>query len=203
MAKQTGIVTITLFLLSCAGWAQNNHYDVSATVGPVISEQSSGNGTVLAPTSSGALVAVARVRLSERLSVAADFGRTKNSQMYSVSPNEYRVQGPITEFGGLVLFSFWQGKKFETFALGGMSALVFTPKVTVIDGVSSNLPVHTQTKPAPVYGLGFDYHVYHRFSVRVLYRGLFYKAPDFTVPNFFTGAYGHMAEPTAGLVFKF
>jgi len=203
MARQAGIVTIAWLLLTSAALAQNNHYDVSVTVGPVISKQSSGNGTVLAPTNSGGLVATGRIRFSERFSLAANFGRTKNSQLYSVSPNEYRVQGPITEFGGAVFFSFLETKKLEVFALGGMSALVFTPKTTVIDGVSSSLPARTQTKPAPVYGLGADYHVYHRFAVRLLYRGLFYKAPDFTVPNFFTGAYGHMAEPTVGLVFKF
>jgi opacity protein-like surface antigen len=203
MAKQAGFVTIALFLLSNMGLAQFSHYDVGVTVGPVLSKQSSGNGTVLTPTNSGVVVATARVRFSKKFSIAANFGRTKNSQNYFVSPNEYRVQGPVTEFGGAALFSFLQTKKLEGFALGGMSALVFTPKVTAVDGVASSLPAISQTKPAPVYGLGVDYHVYHRFAVRVQYRGLFYKAPDFNVANFFTGAYGHMAEGTVGLVFKF
>jgi hypothetical protein len=36
------------------------------------------------------------------------------------------------------------------------------------------------------------------------YRGLLYKAPDFRVPSLlFTGAKGHMAEPSAGIVLKF
>jgi hypothetical protein len=30
-----------------------------------------------------------------------------------------------------------------------------------------------------------------------------YKAPDFKVQNLFTGARGHMAEPSVGIVVKF
>jgi len=30
-----------------------------------------------------------------------------------------------------------------------------------------------------------------------------YKAPDFGVQNLLTGAYGHLAEPSVGLVVKF
>jgi len=203
MAKRAGFLIIALFLLTDIGLAQFSHYDVGVTVGPVLSKQSSGNGTVLTPTNSGVLVATGRVRFSEKFSIAANFGRTKNSQLYLLSPNQYRIQGSVTELGGAVVFSFLQTKKLEGFALGGMSALVFTPKTTVINGVASSLPAVRQTEPAPVYGLGADYHVYHRFAVRLQYRGLFYKAPDFNLQNFFTGAYGHMAEATAGLVFKF
>jgi opacity protein-like surface antigen len=203
MAKQAGIVTIALLLLTSIGLAQDNHYDVGVNFGGVFSKHSSGNGTVLTPTNSGVFLATGRVRLSERFSIAANFARTKNSQNYFVSPSAYRIQGPVTEFGGAVLFSFLQTKKLECFVFGGMSALVFTPKTTVIDGVAASLPVHRQTKPAPVYGFGADYRVYGKFAVRLQYRGLFYKAPDFNLSNFFTGAYGHMAEPTVGLVYKF
>jgi len=203
MAKQAVLLTIAVLLLTGTGLAQATHYDVAATVGPFISKQSTGNGTILTPTNSGGLVATGRWRLTKRFSVGANFARTKNSQLYFVSPDTYRIQGPVTEFGGAAFFSFLERKKFEGFVFGGMSALIFTPKTTVIDGVASSLPAISQTRPAPVYGLGVDYHVWRRFAVRVQYRGLFYRTPTFNLPNFFTGAYGHMAEPTAGLVFKF
>jgi hypothetical protein len=40
-------------------------------------------------------------------------------------------------------------------------------------------------------------------ALRLQYRGLIYKAPDFNVQNLFTGAKGHMAEPSVGIVVKF
>jgi hypothetical protein len=41
-------------------------------------------------------------------------------------------------------------------------------------------------------------------ALRLQYRGLLYKVPDFHVPSlFFTGAKGHMAEPSVGIVVKF
>ena len=203
MAKHVGLVAIALLLLTGVALAQFSHYDVAVTVGPVFTKQSSGNGTVLTASTSGVLVATGRVRFSHRFALAGNFARTKNSQFYSVPPNDYRVQDVITEFGGAVVFSFLQTKKLEGFGFGGMSALIFTPKTTQINTVLTSLAVVRQTKPVPVYGLGFDYHVYHRFAVRLQYRGVFYKAPDFSFPNFFTGGYGHMAETTAGVVYKF
>ena len=67
-----------------------------------------------------------------------------------------------------------------------------------------------QTELAYLYGAGVDYRLPWRFALRLQYRGLLYKAPDFKVNpitgsavNFSTGSKGHMAEPSIGLVFRF
>ena len=77
------------------------------------------------------------------------------------------------------------------------------------------LPSSQQTKPAFLYGGGFDYRIFSilpvirkstlskHLALRLEYRGLVYKAPDFNVQNLFTGARGHLAEPSAGIVVKF
>lgn len=192
-----------LLLLSGIGLAQEHRYDAGATVGPVINKDSNGNGTEQDPTNSGLVLITGRMRLTKKVSFEVNVSRTKLSQIYFSSPFTYRIQGPITEFGGAAVYTFLHKEKLEVFALGGMSALIFTPKTAVIDGTSASLPASTQTKPAPVYGVGLDYRVYRSFAVRLQYRGLFYKAPDYNVPNLFTGAYGHMAEPTIGLVYQF
>ncbi len=43
----------------------------------------------------------------------------------------------------------------------------------------------------------------NHLALRLQYRGLVYKAPSFNVQNLFTGARGHMAEPSVGIVVKF
>ena len=79
----------------------------------------------------------------------------------------------------------------------------------------TNIPASQQTKPTFLYGGGLDYQVFslvplirrstltHHLALRLQYRGLLYKAPDFKVQNLFTGAREHMAEPTIGVVVKF
>jgi hypothetical protein len=74
------------------------------------------------------------------------------------------------------------------------------------------LDTHKESQIALMYGGGVDCTIpkFHRFALRLQYRGFLYNAPDFKVDattgaslSFFTGARGHMAEPSAGLVFRF
>lgn len=203
MFRKAGIITAAFFVLVPLGLAQDNHYDVGLSVGGVLARQSTGNGTVLTPTNSGVFMATARLRFTAHSSVELNFARTKDSQNYLASPFQYRIQGPVTEFSGAYVFSFLQTKKLEPFLFGGAAALVFSPNTTLIDGVAASLPAARQTKPALLYGGGADYIFYRSFAVRLQYRGLAYKAPSFNVANLFTGAYGHLAEPSVGIVFKF
>ena len=54
-----------------------------------------------------------------------------------------------------------------------------------------------------VPGYREDPSVVFHLALRLQYRGLLYKAPDFKVQNLFTGDQGHLAEPSAGIVIKF
>ncbi len=203
MFNKAGIITAAFLVLVPFGLAQDNRYDVGLSVGGVLTKQSTGNGTAQTPTNSGVFLATARMRFTERSSVELNFGRTKDSQIYMASPFQYRIQGPVTEFSGAYVFSFLQTKKLEPFVLGGAAALVFTPTTTLINGIPTSLPASRQTKPALLYGGGADYLFFRSFALRLQYRGLVYKAPDFNVANLFTGARGHQAEPSVGIVFKF
>ncbi len=128
---------------------------------------------------------------------------------------DYRIQGLISEFTGAYVFSFLQSDKLEPFVFGGGGVLVFNPSITQIDAIASSIGARRQTKPAFLYGAGVDYKVFSilpiisksslssKVALRLQYRGLVYKAPSFDVQNLFTGAEGHMAEPSIGLVVKF
>jgi hypothetical protein len=217
MVRRTGVAVAAFFLFASIAWAQDNKYEVSLGGSAVFSEQSTGNGTVLTPTNSGAFLITGRYRLTEHSSVEINYSHTANSQIYFASPLTYRIQGTIAEYSGAYVFSFHQTKKFEPFVFAGAAALVFYPSYSLntINGVQTYIPASQQTRPAFLYGGGFDYAVFsrvpivRRFSLvdhvalRLQYRGLVYKAPDFKVQNLFTGDRGHMAEPSAGIVVKF
>lgn len=217
MLRRCGVAMAALFLLTSIGWGQDNTYDVSLGGAAVFSKQSTGNGTVLTPTNSGAFLATGRYRYSEHSSVELNYSHTANSQIYFASPLTYRIQNTIGEYSGAYVFSFHQTERVEPFVFAGAAALVFYPSYSSnsISGVPTYIPATQQTKPAFLYGGGFDYRIFssvpllrrasvvNHLALRLQYRGLVYKAPDFKVQNLFTGARGHMAEPSVGIVVKF
>jgi hypothetical protein len=217
MLRTTGMVVVALFLLTPIGLSQDNRFDVSLGAAAVFSKPSTGNGTVLTPTNSGAVVITGRYRFSAWSSVELNYARTANSQIYFSSPLTYRIHNTIGEYSGAYVLSFLQTEKVEPFVFAGAAALIFYPSysATSINNVQTYLPATQQTKPAFLYGGGFDYRIFsslpmigrsnlsHHLALRFEYRGLVYKAPDFKVQNLFTGERGHMAEPSVGLVVKF
>jgi hypothetical protein len=217
MLRKTGTVIAAVFLLSSIGVSQDNRFDVGLNGGAVFSKQSEGNGTVLTPTHSGNVLVTGRYRFSERSSVQVNYGHTANSQIYFSSPLTYRVKNTIAEYSGAYVFSFLQSERVEPFVFAGAAALVFYPDYTgsTVNDVQTSIPASQETKPAFLYGGGLDYRIFSQIPVirrssvtnhlalRLQYRGLLYKAHDFKVQNLFTGARGHMAEPTVGVVVKF
>ncbi len=217
MLRRSGIAMAALFLLASVAWAQDNTYEVSLGGSAVFSKQSTGNGTVLTPTNSGAILVTGRYRFTEHSSIEINYSHTSNSQMYFSAPLTYRIQGTIAEYSGAYVISFHQTPKAEPFVFAGAGALVFYPgyNFNTINGVQTFLPAAQQTQPAFLYGGGFDYRIFSSLpfvrrssltkylAIRLQYRGLVYKAPAFNVQNLFTGARGHMAEPSVGIVVKF
>ena len=217
MVRRTGTLMTVILLLTSVGLAQDNRFDVSLGGAAVLSKQSVGNGTVLTPTNSVAVLITARYRFSPRNSVEINYSHTADSQVYFASPLTYRIHNTIGEYSGAYVFSFLQSEKVEPFLFAGAAALIFYPNYNAssINDVQTYLPSSQQTKAAFLYGGGFDYRIFSilpvirkstlskHLALRLEYRGLVYKAPDFNVQNLFTGARGHLAEPSAGIVVKF
>ena len=217
MVRRTGTLMAVFLLLTSIGLAQDNRFDVSLGGAAVLSKQSTGNGTVLTPTNSVAVLITARYRFSPRNSIEVNYSHTADSQVYFASPLTYRIHNTIGEYSGAYVFSFLQSENIEPFLFAGAAAVIFYPNYNAssINDVQTYLPSSQQTKPAFLYGAGFDYRIFSSLPVirrstlskhlalRLQYRGLVYKAPDFNVQNLFTGASGHLAEPSAGLVVKF
>jgi hypothetical protein len=208
---------VAFFLLASVAWAQDNTYEISLGGSAVFSKQSTGNGTVLTPTNSAAVLVTGRYRFTEHSSVELNYSHTSNSQIYFSPPLTYRIQGTIAEYSGAYVFSFHQTPRVEPFVFAGAGALVFYPGYSsnTVNGVQTYLPASQQTQPAFLYGGGLDYRVFSILpfirrssltkyvALRLQYRGLVYKAPAFNLQNLFTGARGHMAEPSVGIVVKF
>ncbi len=204
--RKAGLALASLFAFLPLAVAQDySRFEVSAGGAGVFNKTStSSNGTVtLKPTSSGAIIASFRFRFKQRHGIEGNLGHTRNSQVFFLPPNNFRVQAGVTEYTAAYVFTPLETSRLEAFMFAGAGGLKFNPGNTYIDGFQSAFGAASRTELAVLYGAGADYRFWKVFAFRLQYRGLIYKAPDFGVPTLYTGAKGHMAEPTAGIVVKF
>jgi len=204
---RTAGLVITLFALTCIASAQEqNRFDFSISGAGVFSKTATSSSQAVSdsPTTSVAYIGSFRFHFRPKHALEVNLGHTRNSQIFSVPPNSFRVLSSITEFTGDYVFAPFSAPKFKPFLFAGGGALHFSPGNTYVDTFQSSFGAASQTSLAFLYGAGVDYHVWRILAVRLQYRGLLYKVPDFRVPSlFFTGAKGHMAEPSVGIVVKF
>lgn len=206
MLRKAAWGLILPFLVLSIATAQDfNRFDASVGFGGFISKSSHsfGNTVVLMPTSTGAGLFTFRFRFTARNAIGFNIAHASNSQVYNTSPLVFRVQSGVTEFTPAYFFTPFQNAKFEPFLFGGAGILRFNPGTTSIAGSQTSFGAAAQNKLVFTYGGGVDYRVWKIIGLRVQYRGLIYKVPDFQIMNLVTGATGHTAEPMAGVVFKF
>jgi len=206
MSKRKLAVAVLMFTCAAAAQDNGNRFDFAISGSAVFSKKTtSSSGSVTdTPTKSTAFTGTFRYHFRPKHAVDVNLGRTRNSQIFFVPPNTYRVLASISEFTVDYSFSPLTIGKLHPFVFAGGGALHFSPGSTFIDTFPTSIPVATQTSLAFLYGGGADYPVWRMISARVQYRGLFFKEPDFGVPAlFFTGAKGHLAEPSAGIVLRF
>ena len=204
--KPAGLAIATVLVLASFTLAQDDgHFDVSLGYGGVFSKTSTSSlgGVTLKPTTSGAILATFRYRFNHVHGLAVNLGHTSNSQVFSVPPDSFRVKAGITEYTAAYVLSPFRTSKLQPFLLGGAGALRFSAGNQYIDGFLSPFGAANQTALTFLYGGGADYRLWRVFALRLQYRGLIYKAPDFRLSGLFTGAKGHMAEPSAGVVVRF
>jgi outer membrane immunogenic protein len=69
--------------------------------------------------------------------------------------------------------------------------------------VFGGISLPSQTRPVFAYGAGVDLPAFSRFSVRLEYRGLAYKTPDFKQSGLQTNSFSLISEPSVGVAFRF
>jgi len=206
MKKAVLVVAAILALVSLApAQDQDTRFDVGATYAGVFSKTSAAQlgNTTLKPTTSGAVLLSFRYHFHRLHGIEVNVGHTRNSQVFTIPPDTFRLNTGITEISAAYVFSPFHGKRLDPFLFGGGGVLRFSVGDQYIDGFKTVLGAKDQKPLAILYGGGADYRLWKALALRVQYRGLVYKVPDFKQTRFFTGVMGNLAEPSAGIVFKF
>ncbi len=195
-------VAATLFAVVAAfspsAQAQNvlHNSEVSLSAFAQFSSDTSGNGVTDNPTKSAGGQLAFRHSYHWWLGYEASYGYTRFAERYSQQP--YTFQHNMHDFAASYLVSGPSALGFRPFALAGVSALVFSPSLNGGQNVSY------QGRPAFNFGVGVEKALLSdHFGVRVQYRGLFYKTPDFGEATLTTNSFRSTSEPMAGVFVRF
>lgn len=111
-------------------------------------------------------------------------------QVFGVQHNQHDFSGSYYVHGPTVFV--------QPFALVGVSALIMSPS---LNG-GQNVP--WRAEPGVNFGVGANVPVMtSHIGLRLEYRGVYYKAPDFGESYLTTNAYRVTSEPMAGVYIKF
>jgi outer membrane autotransporter protein len=202
MRRTTIVFGSIIFLLTLAATAQENRSEISLQGTGFFTKSSSGNATAYSTTQSGGFLTTYRYHLNHWLSAEAAYGYDLNSQKYLLLSSAFRVQSGIHQMTGSLVLNLPSrpSSRFSPYILAGGGALLFAPTANQINSLSG---AQTQAKSVFVYGVGVNYSILKRLSVRAEYRGLVYGTPDFGFGALSTSSITHTTQPSIGLTYRF
>jgi outer membrane immunogenic protein len=199
--KKIALIALLLTVGVAAGRAQESRQDVSLS-GSVLIEPFKASSTTVQVSSTpayGGLLSY-RFMLTPSNALEANYGLTyQNSIGYYVNPNHYKVLTRTQEISAAFVRSF-VFKNFNPFVEAGPAALIFLP---IRNSGTTTVDVKQQTSISAMYGAGFAYEVSPSFDVRVEYRGLVTKVPNFGLEQLSTNRWYNISNPVVGVAYHF
>ena len=197
--KRAAVVVSILALVSITAVAQENRSEISIQGTGFFTKDTVGNGVFERGYETGGFLVGYRYNFNRWLAAEANYGYDRNTQFY-FGGTSARVQSDIHQITGSAVVKLPSFARLQPYALAGVGALVFDP--TGNSG-GSFAGATLQTKAAFIYGVGAQYAFTRHISLRAEYRGYLYKAPDFGVAGLNTDSWTQIAQPSAGIVFRF
>ncbi len=199
MFKRTVVLIAAVVGLSLSGAAQEHNSEISVQGTGFFTKDSNGQGIRQQGTETGGVLIGYRYNLSSWLAGEANYGYARNTQsLFGSLPA--RVQANVHEVTGSAVVKLPRFANLQPFVLAGGGALIFDPTGNA-GGTFSGAT--WQAKGAFLYGGGADYRLTNHLALRAEYRGLVYKAPSFNLASLNTDKFTHVAQPSAGIVFRF
>jgi outer membrane immunogenic protein len=197
--RRRALVVGILAFVSITAVAQENRSEISVQGTGFFTKDTAGDGTVERASETGGFLLGYRYNFNRWLAAEANYGYDRNTQFY-FGGTAASIQSNIHQITGAAVVKLPNFARLEPYALAGAGALVFDP--TGNSG-GSFAGARSETKATFVYGVGAQYALSRYFSLRAEYRGLVYKAPNFNLAGLNTDSWTHIAQPSAGIVFRF
>ncbi|MBT9331663.1 porin family protein [Paracidobacterium acidisoli] len=170
--------------------------DVSLSAFGQFSSDVSSNGIQQTTTKSLGGQAAFRHSYHWWLGYEASYGYTRYAERYTGQVFSY--QHNAHEFGGTYLVQGPHALGLQPFGGVGVSALIFSPSL------NGGQHAEWQGRTAVNFTVGINHPLLtNHIGVRLQYRGLYYKAPDFGQVALKTNSFRITSEPTVGVYLKF
>jgi outer membrane immunogenic protein len=190
---------LLLPMLAVASLAQESRQDISISAGGIFPPFITGNDVQQSATYGLAGLLSYRYMLTPRSALEVNYQYAQNAQKYFTSFNNVRVHDRMQEFSGAYVLNF-NFKNFNPFIEAGPAAFIFTP---LDDASTTQLDVKQTTQIGGVYGGGIAYEISPSFDIRMEYRGLVMKTPNFGLSPQKVGRYYNVSDPVIGIAYHF
>jgi hypothetical protein len=195
------LVPFSVLLFCSAVQAQEALRNDTVSVDGFYQFTSTASGNGISDTTSKSLGGEASFRHSYHwwLGYEAAYDYTRFSDYYTGQPFGY--QHNMHTFSGSYYVHGPKAFGIRPFAVAGISAVVFSPSLNGGQNTS------WQARPGANFGAGIDYPLLTSyFGLRFEYRGIYYKAPDFSpygAATVTTNSFRLTSEPMAGVYIRF
>lgn len=188
----------------------------------LFTRSATGNAITQEATTSGGVGAGYRFQLNAWSALEGRYGYSRNSQKYTMNGAVTSIPAYLAEVTGSYVYRLPRLRAFQPFLEGGGGIVHFSPgnygnTSASTDGngggngggiyggmyAAANPGLNSQTRPTFVYGIGADFPVSSHVSVRLEYRGLAFKSPDFNQAGFQTHAFNFLSQPSIGVAYRF
>jgi opacity protein-like surface antigen len=150
-------------------------------------------------TKSGGFLVGYSYQFNKWFGAEGNYGFSRNTQKYFSGGGLTPVESDFHQYtGALVVHLPARVRTFRPYALAGGGALVFDPTNRYALAGADR-----QTRGTFLYGGGANFDLTNHLGLRMEYRGLVYKVPDYTISTLNLNRFTHLAQPSAGVFFRF
>jgi hypothetical protein len=192
-----------------SGYGHGGRAEVFATGFGLFSNQVNGNGVGEQATEAGGASAGYRFHLNSSSALEGRYGFSRDSQKFSTASGVTSIPAYFSEISGSYVYSFGRSHRIQPFLEGGGGLVIFSPtnysagNSLYGGGGTTSVGVPRQSKGMFAYGGGADVPMSSRVSLRLEFRDVGYKTPDFRTATYHTNTFSFLYEPSIGFAYRF
>ncbi len=194
--KAVFITTALYVCLHTGLFAQENKFELGAAVTGNFTKSTTGNGVTRSADDRAGVGANFRYWFTGRQGMEVSWSYTNLFNRYTTGANAFAFKTHTNEATAAYVLRLptWS-KHVQPFLLAGGGALTFSPSGDVFGA-------DTVAKATFTYGGGVDAYLTKKLGFRAQYKGFVFGSPD-GLPGYATSTSTHMAQPSAGLFWRF
>lgn len=200
-----GTVLGALLALSSAAVAQEwegYRREVTLQGTGFFTKNSDGNEISRTTTDTGGFLVGFRYRFNPWIAAEGNYGYARNTQRFLTGATVSGIQANTHQVtGAFVLTPPVKVNRVRPYVLAGTGALIFDPTDNNRGDIVRLIDV--QSKAVFLYGGGADFDLTRHVALKLEYRGLVFKSPDFDFASLNLDKVTHVAQPSAGFTIRF